>query len=197
MNVPEIVGVLALVIIVVIVLSIILIRGQAWGIDTIPGMIDQWFGTSSPEEKTLIKGMACAYYRCIEGCASGLVKTAIWEDDDGNKISCLESYCKDEWRDSDGKICDDNSRAHPVEISVSESITLIPGGFFNAINPVEECTKSAGGMGYAGTQWVFVDENLKAGYCGKERCEMIATTYYIWMDDGWLGSKVTIICSTP
>lgn len=197
MNVPELIGVLLLVVIVVVVLSIIIFRGGSWGSSTIPNIIDQWFGTASPEEKTLIEAMACTYYRCTEGCTSGLVKTAIWEDENGDKVSCLESFCKGEWRDSDGKICDENSRAHPVEVSVSEPVTLTPGGFFKSINPVSECTKSSAGAGYLGTEWVFVDEKLKEGFCDKSRCEMKATTYYIWMDSGWFGSKATILCSTP
>jgi hypothetical protein len=183
-------------IIIALVLSLFVFKGQAWGFSSITDMVDEWFGMSSPEEKTVIKAMACSYYRCIEGCNSGLVKSAIWEDEDGNRISCLESFCKVEWRDSDGKICGDNSRAHPVEVSVGEPVTLSPGGFFKGIKPVSECTKSAGGAGYLGTDWVFVDEKLKEGFCDKSRCEMKAGEYFIWMDNGWFGSKVTILCSS-
>jgi hypothetical protein len=192
MNVPELIGVLLLVVIVVVVLSIIIFRGGSWGSSTIPSIIDQWFGAAtSPEEKTLIEAMSCAYYRCTEGCNSGLVKTAIWEDENGDKVSCLESFCKDEWRDSDGKICDDNAKAHPVEVSVSNPITLTPGGFFKAIKLVSECKKSAGLSGN-----VYVDEKLKEGFCDKNSCEMKATQYFIWTENGWFGSNACILCSS-
>jgi len=187
---------LALGILLFATLAYILLKYTPLGSKTIFSMIDDWMNFQSPEEKTLLKAMSCAYYRCIDGCGSSKVKVS-WEDENGEKVSCLDIFCKDDWRDDEGKICGDSAKENPVKVSISESVTLSPGGFFKSIKLVSECTKSAGGSGYLGNDWVFVDEKLKEGLCDKDSCELKATNYFIWMDSGWFESKVTILCSSP
>jgi len=123
----KVVWIIVALVLVVIFLAIfvpLLLQGGKWGFSTIQKMIGDWLNFQSPEEKTLLKAMSCAYYRCIEGCSSGKIKQAKWEDENGEKVSCLESFCKDEWRDSKGKICGNVAKENPVKIYLDSPVTI-------------------------------------------------------------------------
>jgi hypothetical protein len=213
MNVPEIIGVMLLVVIVVIVLSLILFKGGSWGLDTIPKMIEQWFGTTSPEEKTLVKAVACAYYRCIEGCGSGKVKQTNWEDENGEKVSCLDNYCKDEWRDAEGKICGDVAKENPVKVYLDAPVTVTEETWkiffkdniiYKPFVTQTECEPYGLHGGFA-TQALVLPAELKGcetklkdiGVSGITSCELPDGYYDIWSGKGagWDAEDI-IICSS-
>lgn len=123
----KIVWIVVALVLVVIFLAIfvpILLGGGKWGFSTIQKMIGDWLNFQSPEEKTLLKAVVCAYFRCIEGCGSGKVKQANWEDENGEKVSCLDNFCKDEWRNGEGKICGDVAKENPVKVYLDSSVTI-------------------------------------------------------------------------
>jgi hypothetical protein len=115
---------LALGVLLFAALAYILLTYTPLGSKTIFSMIDDWTNSMSPEEKNLVKAMSCAYYRCIDGCGSGKVKQANWEDENGEKVSCLDNFCKDEWRDDEGKICGDTAKENPVKVYLDSDITV-------------------------------------------------------------------------
>lgn len=114
---------LALGILLFATLAYILLKYTPLGSKTIFSMIDDWMNFQSPEEKTLLKAMSCAYYRCIDGCGSSKVKVS-WEDESGEKVSCLDDFCKDEWRDGEGKICGEVAKENPVKVYLDSDITV-------------------------------------------------------------------------
>jgi hypothetical protein len=63
-----------------------------------------------PEAVVLEQAIACSYWRCVEGCRSTHIQ-------DTPLLACRTDFCSASYTDTktiDGKICDDNSKAHPV-----------------------------------------------------------------------------------
>lgn len=118
-----IVASLVLMVIILVIFVPMLLKGGSWGFDTIIKMIDDWLNPATPEENLLIKAMTCAYYRCIEGCNSGRVKIS-WEDEYGEKVSCVRDFCKSDWRDEEGKICGDVAKENPVRIYLESEVEV-------------------------------------------------------------------------
>jgi len=69
------------------------------------------------ETTTLTEAIKCAYYRCKEDCSEAIAKT------NPDYFVC-EDYCKEEWQDEDGKICDDIAKVHPVELFFTGKKTI-------------------------------------------------------------------------
>lgn len=61
------------------------------------------------ETTTLTEAIKCAFYRCRDGCSEAIAKT------NPDYFVC-EDYCKEEWQDEDGKICDENAKEYPVVV---------------------------------------------------------------------------------
>jgi hypothetical protein len=73
-----------------------------------------------PESLELEEAIACSYYRCTEGCASPQVRDTVI-------LNCRTEFCKPQFTDSgtaDGKVCGDNSKNHPVKVTIPSSSYL-------------------------------------------------------------------------
>lgn len=69
-----------------------------------------------PEAVSLEQAIACSHLRCVEGCLSARKL-------DTDTFQCSQ-FCNADWTDtkkSDGKICGDNAKAHPVEAIVAST----------------------------------------------------------------------------
>jgi len=211
----KVVWIIVALVLVVIFLAIfvpLLLQGGKWGFSTIQKMIGDWLNFQSPEEKTLLKAMSCAYYRCIEGCSSGKIKQAKWEDENGEKVSCLESFCKDEWRDDEGKICGDVAKENPVkvyldgEVEIGEEHWKTIFTFQEPFITQQPCEPFGLSLGYA-TQALILPEELDCVYTKKpgfivvnvkfiSSCVLPEGDYNIWSGkgSGWDEEDI-IICS--
>jgi len=86
----------------------------------------------------------CAYYRCFgddkggKGCNSEMAKSISWNDD---KQKCSE-FCKKEFQDKDGRICNDKARAHPVEFLPVGTATIQADDLkeFGCVTPTDSCS---------------------------------------------------------
>ncbi len=96
-----------------IVTAIVLIAFMVAQVST----INLWdvFGIEHKKiSKELKAAIYCAYYRCTEGCdtaiseVEGVVEKSVFD---------CEKYCKPEWRDDEGKICDDDNAKYPVVVT--------------------------------------------------------------------------------
>jgi len=202
-----IVGTILLVILGFIIVNFV--PGLAKRVDA---MIGGFMNFQSPEEKTLLKAMSCAYYRCIEGCSSGKIKQAKWEDENGEKVSCLESFCKDEWRDDEGKICGDVAKENPVkvyldgEVEIGEEHWKTIFTFQEPFITQQPCEPFGLSLGYA-TQALILPEELDCVYTKKpgfivvnvkfiSSCVLPEGDYNIWSGkgSGWDEEDI-IICS--
>lgn len=76
----------------------------------------------APEAVMLQKALECSYYRCFKGCDSNEIKKLKYSSE-GLFFDCLE-FCKQEFTDTgetDGKVCDENAKEHPVTVEVTSS----------------------------------------------------------------------------
>ena len=73
-------------------------------------------GAAADIAADLRDAIKCSHYRCHadDGCKDGKIDELSWESD-GGKVEC-SSFCPEEWRDEDGKICGYNADQYPVEI---------------------------------------------------------------------------------
>ena len=72
-----------------------------------------------PEALELEDAISCSYWRCVEGCASPMTRNT-------ENFQCKE-FCNPEWTDNgqtNGKICGDSAKEHPVEVSLLASSGL-------------------------------------------------------------------------
>jgi len=214
----KVVWIVVALVLVVIFLAIfvpMLLGGGKWGFSTIQKMIGDWLNFQSPEEKTLLKAMSCAYFRCMEGCGSGKVKQANWEDENGEKVSCLDDFCKDEWRDNEGKICGDIAKENSVKVYLDSSVIIsqdhwkifFEEGFgYHPFLTRMNC-ESFGTVLLRGTQGIIFPENTEceeddnagisfsSAYTAKS-CELLDGYYAIWSGKASDNDKEDIIiCS--
>jgi hypothetical protein len=156
---------------------------------------------------SLDAAISCSYYRCIEGCNSDGVKNsnvvAYGED-----FNCSRDFCKLEWQDSGGKICDDNAKSHPVVVSMEEGMLSKEDlDFAKCIFEVEKPGE------WAVPDFVTIDKAIKknileeeacgvegvAGGTGIKKANIGSGTYYIWTySKAWGGWGQTVVWSqTP
>jgi len=78
------------------------------------------FLNQAPESQLLDAAISCSYWRCVSGCESPQTR-------DGDIFQCRSNFCNASWTDtgkSDGKICGDSAKAHPVTVNIPLSAGL-------------------------------------------------------------------------
>jgi len=77
---------------------------------------------NTPEALELEQAIGCSYWRCVEGCNSPIVREL-----ESETFKCRTEFCKPEFTDTktpEGKICDENAKAHPVLATVPSGTGL-------------------------------------------------------------------------
>lgn len=164
----------------------------------------------APEAVALEQAIACSYLRCAEGCASPKIAAL-------DVIQCKTDFCNPEWTDTkktDGKICDDNAKAHPVTATVaSVGGELVQASKFVGLTgyPIRSDESSDNCAAGPNSFLAYID-NTKNGntnmyVLGKEKCEngigcenvLVGgpQEYYVWMETSSfpLAKYNIIVCS--
>jgi len=92
----------------------------------------------TPEAVTLEAAIKCSYLRCFDGCGKGSVQSI----DIGTK-NCDADFCVP-YKDANGKVCGDNSKSHPVVVTLLQSQALDKskikkGGLGDCITTADSC----------------------------------------------------------
>jgi len=165
---------------------------------------------NAPDAAVLESAIQCSFYRCTEGCASDNVKK-LKNPTGGAPFDC-SSFCNASWTDtgkSDGKICGDNSKNHPVTADVlqttfnGEKLSLSNVSFSPCIGESTSCGSPASGR----PKFIYVEINSVASNTEtKKSCmyssgfqSLIVTsgTYNIWTTSkSFLGDtgQATYVC---
>ena len=113
---------------------------------------------NAPEAIVLENAIKCSYYRCVNGCNSDDVKKLQY-DVGGLSFDCLK-FCDPAWTNngkSDGKICDDSAKQHPVIASVGakggEKITTNKINFAACFEETDTC-----GLGYTIPKYIVIEK---------------------------------------
>lgn len=129
-------------------------------------------GSAAPEAITLENALQCSFDRCAYGCNSDEVKKLQYSKN-GIFFDCTQ-FCKQEWTDTrtiDGKICDDNSKAHPVTATVvstgGEKISLDKMPIFVCITETDGCTSST-----ETPKYIYIDKNSVVGNYETKACRL-------------------------
>jgi len=155
---------------------------------------------TGPRAELLVDAIKCSYYRCDEGCNSQEVrKMSDKSYVDENSWNCSD-YCKPEWTDTgtiNGKICNDNSKYHPVIVSIKYE-GIIERKTIEEFELLEQsdCKKvfeEADGIPFSTISLPksFSCEKDWTGYIKK--CEIPSGTYYVW-GGATYGIDYSVIC---
>jgi len=166
---------------------------------------------NAPDAITLEAAIQCSFYRCTEGCASDNVKK-LKNPTGGVPFDC-SSFCQEDWTDTkkpDGKVCDDNAKAHPVTADVlqttynGEKLSLSNIGFSPCIGESTSCGSPEKGRPkfiYIETNSVAPNTETKKGCMyssGFQSLVVIPGSYKVWTTSrSFLGDtgQATYVCS--
>jgi hypothetical protein len=176
--------------------------GYAFLSNTIPAfgkfIMDQITG-GGQIDSNLDSALRCADLRCRSGCAGvTLGLTFQGECGSGNTegiCDCNKDYCLP-FMDSEGKVCGDNSKAHPIKVVMGNTFS-IPSSYssykYVAIDP--NCGWTGGRITRTGTtpdSILVLDSNMITGpescvtggvfKLVSDSCSMYGDTYYVWGD---------------
>jgi len=201
-------------ILIIVVFSIIVIQ-QVWGNGSIEWIFKLATGGGTPpapDALVLENAIECSYYRCANGCNSNQVKKVKYSAS-GVSFDCSD-FCKQEWTDTktiDGKICDGNSKNHPVTADVlttkGEKLSKDKVDFAACFIEVDTC-----GTGFTIPKYVVVGKSSvkkdtettmtcavdpQLSVSGFSAAIINPDSYKIWTVNNFLvGGQTTYVCGT-
>ncbi|PIX51079.1 MAG: hypothetical protein COZ52_00760 [Candidatus Aenigmarchaeota archaeon CG_4_8_14_3_um_filter_37_24] len=194
-----------------LVLAVLLIVVMSWfllgpGKNIMNGFLDylmSLFGMD-PASQRLAKSfqvaLTCSYYRCKDGCDKPGLDKLQWKDSEDKIWSCKDDFCNKEWTDTgeeDGKICDDDTKAHPVTFTMDRMITLKTSEALKEVVKSnidiagEDCKLHGINLNPPTNLWIYIsksllegtDENIACKKCFPEldycECNLIPGDYSI------------------
>lgn len=117
-----------------LVLAVIALVGIGWLFFTygpslmnfITGKLQEFLNSAGGSEVDAINlkaAIECSYYRCKEGCDSKKVASIQWSDDSG-QYSCKEDFCSGSWVPTDKKVCGNQAKLYPVQVSLENEVSI-------------------------------------------------------------------------
>ena len=147
-----------------------------------------------PTKNPLPEAIRCSYYRCTDGCdaVENIMITTREE-----RVNCRAQFC-DPYKDGDGKVCDDNARAHPVVVETDTDLPIAEDKLEFAdclMKEVSYESVSAGDMTVVIVDLNDVIEEEESGICrglhliggNYKELKVKKNKYYIWT---WTGPGI-------
>lgn len=170
---------------------------------------EEYLPTGNPLEEAI----KCAWWRCTEGCES--IKEKSW-----NVINC---ECKSGWDENhDGKICESESKKHPLEFEVADSVDFdrsrlnyVFGGkecpetsFFGVSTCDEHCYTDTNCNGpilydyfiHLEKNKVTIKEEAGCAIIDKraiKKGSLISGKFYVWLSGANELNRGIMVCSNP